>query len=339
MKLAVLAPAGDACAAAVSREARRLCGAEVPLLDLAVAPSSRVVFGSELVNWDGVALTALDCLFVCGFDYEEPNVPRAEPTADYSVWQIDYIVDQQRRSFVASVLRDLERRGVRVVNSWAALQAGFSRPGVFGMLARAGCDVPRWLASNDPSAVREFCRDGRILWRPAAGRAKWQPFLDRQREHLVAPAKAPILLAEAPRQKLRRAFLCDGEVLLALECAEPTLRGLERMEEVVPCDPAPYAKALAHAVRAVGATWAAVTYAETAEAACIYDVDIDPRYSWLPEEHRAYLAARIAARLLGGAVSEPAGLPLPPRGERDSLFQQRMLHILHQMEATKYAPE
>jgi hypothetical protein len=328
MKIAVLAHATDACAAALAAELG--CAR----LELSLPAGTAVEMSAAGVVWAGVPLHELDTLVVSGFDHEDPLVPRALPGADFSVWQIDYIVDQQRASFVASVLRELGRRGVRVVNSWESLQLALSKPRVLGELARAGCRVPAWLCTSDPEAAKTFCgSQERVLWRPASGRAKWQLFLDKQREALVGAGKPPVLLAAHPRENLRRAFVCAGEVLLAIECTVPVLDPLERMEEVWACDSAPVDGALVAAAQAALASWAQISYTLQDGTACIYDVDPDPRYAWLPGEFRAYLVARLARRLLGQRA--PA-LPVPPRRERDSLFLRRMLVSLHDMEATKY---
>lgn len=337
MKLAVLAGAGADGAAALAERIAALSAAPCPLLDATLPPQVPVELSAAGIHWGGVAVHRLEALFVCGIDFEEPQVPREVASAEWGVWQIDYLVDQQRASFVSSVLREAARRGVRVVNRWEALHAGFSRPALLTALARAGCKVPPWLCSNDMEAVKRFCAGQEaVAWRPAAGRARWQLFLDKQREALVDPKKPPVLIARHPDRELVRAFVCAGEVLLAFECAPPRIDGFEHMEEVRACDPGPAAAALERIPALLGAEWAQVSYVPNGDSPIVYDVDVDPRYGWLPAAWRDYLEERLARKLLGLPAPTPAELPLPAPAERDSLFVRRMLVSLHEMEATKY---
>lgn len=340
MKIGVLAESADTHAHALAVRIAGISGQPCPVFDFSVPPGVAVEMGQSGIAWGGEELGKLDKLVVAGFDMQDPLVPRAVASADWSVWQIDYIVDQQRWSFVSSVLRELERRGVCLVNSWHALQFGFAKTRLLAELKRAGFCVPQWLCSNEMPVVQRFCEDRkRVVWRPNTGRAMWQLFLDKQRLHCVDPAKPPVLLAAHPEQALVRAFVCGDEVLLALNCSAPHLDAFERMEEVWGCDSSLVASELVRAVSQIRAGWAQVTYVEQDGKPCIYDIDVDPRYGWLPAEFRTYLQIRLARKLLDLPSLNAGELPVPDRRERDSLFVRRMLVALHEMEATKYAQD
>lgn len=340
MKIGVLAESADTCAHELVARLENLSGQHCPFFDFSVPADVRVEMDQSGITWDGEKLSALDKLLVAGLDFQDPLVPRAVAGADWSVWQIDYIVDQQRWSFVSSVLRDLERRGVLLINSWHALQLGFAKARLLAELKRAGFLVPHWLCSNEMPVVQRFCEEQkRVVWRPNTGRAMWQLFLDKQRLHCVDPAKPPVLIASHPEQALVRAFVCGDEVLLALNCSAPHVDMFERMEEVWACDCGPVADELVSAVSRIGASWAQVLFVEQDGRPCIYDIDVDPRYGWLPPEFRAYLQIRLARKLLDMPSPGTDVLPVPARCERDSLFMRRMLVTLHEMEATKYAQD
>lgn len=342
MKIGVMAEAGDACARELVARIESLSGRQCPVFDFSVPPEARVELDHSGISWNGEKLSAFDKLLVTGFDFQDPLVPRAVASADWSVWQIDYIVDQQRWSFVASVFGDLERRGALVVNSLRALEFGHAKARLLGELERAGFLVPRWLCSNEMPVVKRFCDEHkRVVWRPNAGRAMWQLFLDKQRLHCVDPAKPPVLIASAsrPGQALVRAFVCGDEVLLALHCSAPHTEDFERMEEVWACDCGPLADEVVRAVGRIGANWAQVLYVEQDGKPCIYDIDVDPRYGWLPPEFRAYLQQRLARKLLDMPSPGADALPVPERRERDSLFVRRMLDTLHELESTKYSQD
>lgn len=342
MKIGVLAESADTCARELVAQLESLSGRHCPLFDYSALAEVRVELDQSGIRWDGHDLSAFDKLLIAGFDFQDPLVPRAVAGADWSVWQIDSIVDQQRWSFVSSVLSDLERRGVVLINFGRALEHGFAKARLLAELERAGFLVPRWLCSNEMPVVEDFCKEQeRVVWRPNTGRAMWQLFLDKQRLHCVDPAKPPVLLASAshPGQALVRAFVCGDEVLLALHCSAPHVDGVEKMEEVWACDCGPPAAEVVRAVGRIGASWAQVLYVEQDGRPCIYDIDVDPRYGWLPPEFRSYLQIRLARKLLDLPVPGDDILPLPPRRERDSLFVRRMLVTLHELEATKYAED
>jgi len=340
MKIGVLAELADTCALELVAHLERLSGQQCPFLDFSVPPDVRVDMDQSEITWNGNKLSALDKLFVTGFDYQDPLVPRAVATADWGVWQIDYIVDEQRWSFVSSVLRDLERRGVSLINSWHASQFGFAKALLLAELKRTGFLVPHWLCSNEMPVVQRFCEEQkRVVWRPNSGRAMWQLFLDKQRLHCVDPAKPPVLLASHSEQALVRAFVCGDEVLLALNYSAPHMEMFERMEEVWACDCSQVADELVRAVSHIRAGWALVLFVEQDGRPCIYDIDVDPHYGWLPSEFRAYLQIRLARKLLDLPAPGDDVLPVPARSERDSLFMRRMLVPLHEMEATKYVQD
>lgn len=340
MKICVLACPADTHARELAREIARISGAACSVFDLSLPPGVPVELSRSRLAWDEIDLSAFDRILVLGYEIEDPLVPRPVASADWSLWGIDYLIDQQRASFVASALRDLERRGVSLVNGWHALQFGLTKPRLLADLGRAGHRVPQWLCSNDMPVVQRFCEEqGRVVWRPGAGRALWQRFEDRQRLDLVSPSKPPLLLASVADGSLRRAYVCDGEVLLALDRTAPGIDDFERMEVVSACDAAPIAAELASALHRVGAVWGEISYVEDGGRPCIYDIDPDPRYGWLPAEFRSYLQVRLARKLLGLPLPGQSELPLPSSRERDSLFVRRMLVTLHEMEATKYAKE
>jgi hypothetical protein len=340
MKIGVLAESADTCARELAAHIENLSCEPCPVFDFSATGHARVEMDQSGITWDGEKLSAFDKLVVAGFDYQDPLIPRAVSSADWSVWQIDYVVDEQHWSFVSSVLRDLERRGVVLINGWDALQYNFAKARLLGELKRAGFLVPHWLCSNEMSVVQQFCQEQkRVVWRPNTGRAMWQLFLDKQRLHCVDPAKPPVLIASHTEGALVRAFVCGDEVLLALNGSAPHMENFEQMEEVWSCDCAPVADELVRAVNRIGAGWAQVLYVEQDGKPCIYDIDVDPRYGWLPPQFRAYLQARLARKLLGMPAPGNAVLPVPPRCERESLFMRRMLVTLHELEATKYAED
>lgn len=340
MRIGVLAVAADTQANELAARIALASGRPCPVFEYPLRAGTAVALDGDHLSWGGEDLGSFDKMVLAGFDVQDPLVPRAVPSTDWRLWQIDYIVDQQGASFLASVWRDLERRGVRLVNSWHALQFGFAKPRLLAELQRAGLRVPPWLCSNEMPVVQRFCAEQKsVVWRPATGRAMVQLFLDKQRLALVDPALPPVLLAAHPGRTLRRAFVCGDEVLLAVDTSVARVDGWERMEEVWTVDAGPVARELVRALRRIRADWAEIAFVEQDGRPCIYDVDPDPRYGWLPADFRAYLQARLARKLLDLPAPAAGKMPAPERGERESLFLRRMLAVLHDMEATKYTQD
>jgi hypothetical protein len=337
MKIGVLTGSGSKEASELVASIEHMSGRSCPVFEFSDPAQVTVEMDQECVIWNGCRLDEFEKLVVIGFDYQDPLIPRAVASADWSVWQVDYVVDQQHYSFVSSVLRDLERRGVFMVNTWDALKYCFSKARLLSVLQGNQFLVPQWLCSNDMSSVQNFCAEEKnVVWRPNTGRAAWQLFLEKQRLYCVEPSKPPVLIAAHPGNQLQRAFVFGGELLLALHCAAPHVADFEYMEEVWCCDSSAVAGELVAAVASIGATWAQVLYTENDGRPCIYDIDVDPKYGWLPLEFRRYLNQRLAQQLLGLPASVVEPLSSNARAERDSLFVRRMLVTLHELEASKY---
>jgi len=338
MKIGVLAQSVDKECRELVSSIEKISGFSCPVFDISDSAGTTVQLDQAGVVWNGFRLDEFDKLVILGFDYQDPLIPRAVVSADWSIWQIDYVVDQQYYSFISSVLRDLERRGVCMVNTWDSLKYNFSKALLLSRLQESGFLLPQWLCSNEMSVVEKFCTDEKqVIWRPNNGRAAWQLFLDKQRLYCVDPSKAPVLVASHPGFQLQRAFVCGTEVLLALHCSAPYAADFEYMEQVWCCDSTAVAGELVAAVASTGATWAQVLYTEIDGRPYIYDIDSDPKYGWLPIEFRNYLNHRLAEQLLEIPVTTAVPLGDMARAERDSLFVRRMLVTLHELEANKYA--
>lgn len=338
MKIGVLANKDDRQADAIRQALERLAPACSAALDLGLGPEARFTMTTTDLRMHGLELSEFDAVLVSGFPYMDPVVPAPATAVDWSVWNIDYVLEQQRFSTQYSLLEELQRRGVELINPAAALRLSYTKHELLRTLHTHGLNVPATLCSNENAAVVNFCeRFERVVWRPVTGRAAWQLFLERQRQHLVGPDKPPILLAEAIEGPLVRVWLWRGEPLLCLAHAAPDASGLELTETLWAVTPQEAGAAqLAGACAALLSPWLQLTYTLAGGRAWIMDADPDPRLDWLPTVHREYLIGRLARRLLGrtAADSEP---DVPERVEsRELPFLRRMLRDLFVYEASKY---
>lgn len=290
------------------------------------------------VRWNGVALDRMDAVLVAGFVFENPVLPPVAPRCDWGYWQARHVVRQQAWSLMFSVLSRLEAAGPRLYNPISTAISAFARGQQLDRLRAAGIAVPELLCTNDGEAAAGFMkRHGVVVWRPTTGGAAWQLFRDKQRRHLAAAEKPPVLLAGAVRGPVVKAYVVDGAVVLAHDTVPPTDEGLERFEILRPIDPArlPDIDVAVEAVKALGLGWAAVTLVAGPDGPVVYDVDPDP----VLEDQTPEIAGHLIRTLASALLSLPAE-PLAGCGseERPTLLLRRMLRIQFEMERTKAEP-
>jgi hypothetical protein len=343
MRIGLVAPANSPLAKQLQSRLAALTGAPVDWFDAGLPEGTRISLGEHGASWDGVPLDGFDALFIHGFRYEDPVLPVAEPTADWSLWQAGHVRQQQRYSLFYSLLSRLEAGRLRLYNGPSVHLEGFSRHHQLERLGVAGVPVAAAISTNDPAEAERFCAIQAaakvpVVWRTATGRSAWQIFLDRQRQHLIAADKPPVMLAPVVPGLLRRAFVVDGRTVLTVQWAAPSSESLERFEQfhVADSDTGVDASVGGAALEALGIRWGSVLYVAGPDGPVIYDVDADPLVTELPAPLRDHLVACLAAGLMGEEPPVYAGSPVV---ERESLFLRRMLRIQFEMEQTKFTDQ
>lgn len=98
----------------------------------------------------------------------------------FADWQRDWAAERERQSFLASFLRGLALRGVRVMNPVEAFDLHYLKLHQLALLRAAGLPVPRTCATNDPARVLRFMDEvGKVVYKPIAGGAACRPLEDR----------------------------------------------------------------------------------------------------------------------------------------------------------------
>ena len=366
MQTAILGRNGDPLLHCLAKRLHELTGSAPPILSLDL--DVPVSLDPRSVRWASHELNEFDCLWVSGFSYFDPVVPDEGGSMDWSVWDARYLSRQQQYSALHSLLKELDRRGVSVVNPPEAHLDNWVKGGQLARLNDSGFAVPRLLCTNDMKEAEAFCRGAEhVCWRPVTGRGAWQKFGDKQREHLIGGDRPPVLLAQAPSASFKRVWVMDGEPLLGLDCRPPSFEAveerakrdfgelfdlagaygdrlyLETLETFEPFDAAAYGELWVRLAGHPGVRWFVATCAEADGILRIFDVDPDPALDWLPPTYQAWLLEAVAVRLSGyGETSDlrsaPADAP-PASAERPALFLRRMLQILFEMEESKYIEE
>lgn len=337
MTIAVFAPRDAAFARRLTARIAALSGQPAALFPVDPDGDVPAALDGAALTWGGQRLDQASAVFISGFRYEDPVLPPADDTVDWSFWQCRHVLRQQSYSFCWSFFSRLEASGTALYNPPSALLKLFARSQPLDALRAAGLTTPTVTLTNDPAVAEDVQqRHPAVVWRPATGRAAWQLFHDKQRRHLVGADKPPVMLAPAQAGMLLRVYVIDGQIALAFTAAPPAREDVERFELTRCIDPAdiPGIDRLATAAQALGLRWAAFTVVCGEHDVTVYDVDADPATGDLPPSLQGHLAEALACALTGRPLpAAPAGGQAP----RDTLLLRRMLVIQFEMEATKYA--
>ncbi|HBR95834.1 MAG TPA: hypothetical protein DD979_00440 [Gammaproteobacteria bacterium] len=336
----IFAPPGDLHADALHHVAERLQPGACARLAFPQAGVPAVSLERDAVYWGGEDVSRLQRAFVRGFSYTNPVVPRAMDDVDWSLWQYDYIGEQQKTSFLYSALSELDRRGVRMSNAPRVYLDVSMKTDLLARVRASGIQVPDVMCTNTRDEADAFmARHEHVLWRPATGRAAWQLCRERQLEFLVGADKTPVLLSSIAPGMFLRCYLVDGEPVLCLKYAAPEQVPLERLEVFQAIEDDSFYTQLRDTAAVLGMRWGAVHCVFDAEAGfAVYDIDPDPVVSAMPAAVQEYLNLCIAHDLLGQSI--PASDALRDTAlVRELPFLRRMLSVLFDMERSKYAPQ
>lgn len=342
MKLGIFSLAGDKQIRQLVKALNAASPGSAIFFDLSLDDPERSAMDASRLEWNGVELTTLDAAFLHGFSYLDPVIPSGDLDLDWSVWREDYIALQMKYTYLYSLFSELERRGVKVINSPQMHLRGFMRPLLLEQLRAAGLNVAATVTTNAMDVAKDFCaRTPKVIWRPATGRAAYQLFLDKQRESLISTKKPPVLLAELKEGPLVRGYFFDGKPVLFLQRYVPDNKGEETLEQFFEIGCADVREQLALATKTLGVPWVQILFVPAEGKAWIYDVDTDPLWESLPTAWQRHLTAILAGKLLGQDAGYEAPLTVPTGPDtvkqRPTIFLRRMLQILFEFEQSKYS--
>lgn len=144
-----------------------------------------------------------------------------------------YAAGRERRSFVFSFVRALERAGAVLVNPPERMSQHFLKLEQLERLSQASVPIPRTLATNDGRAVLDFARSiaGDIVYKPLAGGGRCRRVTDNdlRPERLRMLATAPVLFQEEVPGRNIRVYVVGGRVVASYEIVSQELdyRGAE----------------------------------------------------------------------------------------------------------------
>ncbi len=334
----IFSPPGDRQATALFQVLESLEPGVAGMFDFPVEGKPAVSLGREAVMWGGMDVSQLKTAYIRGFSYTNPVVPGALEDVDWSLWQYDYISEQQKTSFLYSAMSELDRRGVKMSNPPGTFLDVSMKTDLLERMRSAGVGVPDILCTNTRSEADAFAaRYDAILWRPATGRAAWQLCKERQLDALVDTDKTPVLLSSIKEGMFLRCYICDSEPVLNLKFAPPEQIPLERLEIYQAIQEDWFFPQLRDAAAVLNMRWGAIhcVINENGEL-FVYDIDADPVLTAMPNEVQEYLNLCLANSLLGNTL--PAADKLMDTALVRSLpFLRRMLSVLFDIERSKYS--
>lgn len=208
---------GDPQIGRVSREVRRR-GGTLLLCDTSAFPEeSRITCDGERILVNGRTLPATACsVYVrsLGASYRAPENARDLKRRPHGLLaQLD-----ERSALLCSLVLLLRDRGIPVVNDLDVNAQHGRKPFQLHLLHVAGLPVPRYLASNDPRAVRAFVRKvGQAVYKPLGGGATVREVEpdDLTDDRLASLSLAPVLFQELVEGVSVRAYVVGGAVVAA----------------------------------------------------------------------------------------------------------------------------
>lgn len=290
------------------------------------------------VMWDGMDVSALQRAYITGFNYNNPIVPRALTNVDWSLWQTDYIAEQQKSSFMYSAFSEMARRGVDLSNSPEQHVLTSMKVDLLARLDKGGVSVAKTLCTNLRSEADAFVAENElVLWRTVTGRAAWQLCLERQLDALISTEKPPVLLADVTEGSYLRCFLLRGKPVLCLRYAAPIQTPLERLEVFVMEEESELQNKFSKLSALLKLPWALVHCVVKDGDITVYDVDSDPILEQMPLDVQSYLNLCLAHDLLAEPLPSAEHLSETAL-VREMPFLRRMLTVLFDIERKKYTP-
>lgn len=208
----------------------------------------------------------------------------------------------EKRAVLESLLISWQRRGVPIVNPPEVDAQHSRKPAQLQMLVDAGLPVPRWLATNDPKAVRRFLREvKRVVYKPLAGGARVQELTpaDLTTERLSGLDLAPVLFQELVSGTPLRVYVVGRHVIGAAAIHSDAIdyRGRETAVEPVRLTRDEHRASLA-AARACGMAFAGVDLMRTAAGFYILECNPSPMFASIEQITGMDVAGPLADYLL-----------------------------------------
>lgn len=208
----------------------------------------------------------------------------------------------ERLALLASVILVLKSRGVRIVNDLYVNAQHSRKPYQLALLEREGLPVPRYIASTDPAAVKEFVRAvGRAVYKPVGGGATVRAVrrADLTRERLDSLRAAPVLFQERVDGVSVRAYVVAGKCVAAAEIHSTELDYRRKEDAVVATKLSkPEERACIAAARACSMTFAGVDIIRERHGFRLLECNPSPMFAVFEQKSGSDVAGPLAEMLV-----------------------------------------
>jgi glutathione synthase/RimK-type ligase-like ATP-grasp enzyme len=234
----VLASAGDPQAERVTALLRQ-GGHEVFQVDTGAFPNRATLTLREgVVHYNGDPLPQPEAVYVRGLAVH-PLIPRFNEAFEAGPRQMVATLDE-KRGLLEALIRTWEAGGTRIVNTLEANAQHSHKPFQLHLLQSAGVPVPRWIAGNDPQAVREFVDEVvDVIYKPISGGATAEALQqeDLSEDRLAALALAPVLFQARVEGETCRLYVAGDRVVAAAAIHSDALDYRTGEAEITPLTP------------------------------------------------------------------------------------------------------
>lgn len=296
----IIAGKNDPQAARVGAEVRAR-GGEVAYLNAPAFPErTRLSLSSGGVCLAGRLLTPPRAVYVRALGWH----PLSPGFADDLKSRPQGLVAQcdEKRALLESLLSFWQRQRILIVNPPDVDAQHSRKPAQLQLLSDAGLPVPRWIATNDPKAVRRFLREvKRAVYKPLAGGARVQELrrADLTAERLSGLDLAPVLFQEYVPGVPVRVYVVGARIAgaVAIHSEEIDYRGRETAVEAVRLTRDERWASLA-AARACGMVFSGVDIIRSGSGFAVLECNPSPMFAGLEHATGIDVAGPLATYLL-----------------------------------------
>lgn len=209
---------------------------------------------------------------------------------------------EEKAGLLAAMLMFLQRQGVLLINDLEANAQHGRKPYQLELLRRAGLPIPRYIATNDPRAVKSFVREvGRAVYKPVGGGATVRELenTDLSDERLSALALAPVLFQELIEGISVRAYVVGKQVVAAAEIHSPELDYRRDEGEIIPTRlSGAERRACVAAAKACGMSFSGVDLIRMSTDFCVLECNPSPMFAVFEKKTGLDVAGPLARLLL-----------------------------------------
>jgi glutathione synthase/RimK-type ligase-like ATP-grasp enzyme len=192
---------------------------------------------SDSISIDGKEMGRPSAVYVRSL-YQDPSGYGVDVEEEMKEnWRRTMMAFRESSTLLSSILLRWDQLGVPMFNPPKA-QMNITKPYQIALLQEAGLPVPETLWSNDPVAVKAFCKDQERIYKPVSGGAATQIVSpeDLTDERLESLAGAPVTFQEILPGDDVRVFIIEGDITCSLRIESDEIDFRQNEKKIEPID-------------------------------------------------------------------------------------------------------